>query len=286
MIRDRIVVGIRNVALSEKLQLELELTLESAVTRVRQAEASKLQQPLLRSGSEGKGDTPVRAVHKSKPRYKPRKAYQGRQSTGTTSTQPDTGSACTRCGKRPTHDRQHCPARDATCRKCGKRGHYQAVCRSARVSAVDTGSNPSQESSECDAFLGTLGDSPSHGDPWAVTLEMNETPMKLHIDTGADVTVISEQAWRKLGQPALSPPSRTLRGAGTQELSTTGRFTAMLSIDSHAAEEQVYVVKGLHKCLLGRPAIDKLGLVRRISVVDGTDRSPAELFPDLLKRPR
>ena len=48
MIRDRIVVGIRNGRLSEKLQLDSRLTLESAVTQVRQAEAVKLQQSVLR----------------------------------------------------------------------------------------------------------------------------------------------------------------------------------------------------------------------------------------------
>ena len=51
MIRDRIVVGIRDVKLSEKLQLDAELTLSKAVTQVRQAEAVKLQQPLVRGGT-------------------------------------------------------------------------------------------------------------------------------------------------------------------------------------------------------------------------------------------
>ena len=64
MIRDRIVVGIRNSKLSEKLQLDPNLTLASAITHVRQSEAVKLQQPLLR----GKPDTPVGAVQKAKGR--------------------------------------------------------------------------------------------------------------------------------------------------------------------------------------------------------------------------
>ena len=42
MIRDRIVVGIRNSRLAEKLQLDPDLTLEKAVTQVRQSEAIKL----------------------------------------------------------------------------------------------------------------------------------------------------------------------------------------------------------------------------------------------------
>ena len=49
MIRDRIVVGIRNSSLSEKLQLDAGLTLDRAITQVRQAEVIEQQQPLLRS---------------------------------------------------------------------------------------------------------------------------------------------------------------------------------------------------------------------------------------------
>ena len=48
MIRDRIVVGIRDKALSEKLQLEADLTLEKAVNFARQKENVRKQQGFLR----------------------------------------------------------------------------------------------------------------------------------------------------------------------------------------------------------------------------------------------
>ena len=51
MIRDRIVVGLQDVSLSEKLQLDPDLTLEKAVTAARQKEAVKQQQSTLRSQS-------------------------------------------------------------------------------------------------------------------------------------------------------------------------------------------------------------------------------------------
>ena len=47
MIRDRIVVGLRDAALSEKLQLDSKLTLERAVTKVRQAETVRQQQAVV-----------------------------------------------------------------------------------------------------------------------------------------------------------------------------------------------------------------------------------------------
>ena len=51
MIHDRIVMEIRNTGLSERLQLDPKLTLESAVTQVRQSETVKQQQQAVLRGS-------------------------------------------------------------------------------------------------------------------------------------------------------------------------------------------------------------------------------------------
>lgn len=48
LVRDRIVVGIKDSKLSEKLQMEPELTLETVVTLARQSESVKKQQPEIR----------------------------------------------------------------------------------------------------------------------------------------------------------------------------------------------------------------------------------------------
>ncbi len=90
MIRDRIIVGIRNVVLLEKLQLKADLTLEEAVTQVRQSEAIKWQQPLLRSGSGreakydisvGKDDTHVEGVNRGKAWHRPNYGRSDRHNT-------------------------------------------------------------------------------------------------------------------------------------------------------------------------------------------------------------
>ncbi|UYV84796.1 hypothetical protein LAZ67_X003556 [Cordylochernes scorpioides] len=52
MIRDRLVVGVKNLNLSEKLQLESELTLEKAIQIVRQSESVKNQQKEIRQDTE------------------------------------------------------------------------------------------------------------------------------------------------------------------------------------------------------------------------------------------
>ena len=140
------------------------------MTQVRQAEAIKQQQPLLRIGSVGKPDTPVGTVHKGRTWQRPRPGPKSRQNTRAThSSQPGEGSTCPRCGKLPAHDRLHCPARDAACHKCGKKGHFQSVCRSARVSNIDVGNASS--GGDTDVFLATVEDPVSAGsDPWTADI--------------------------------------------------------------------------------------------------------------------
>ena len=106
----------------------------------------------------------------------------------------------------------------------------------------------------------------------------------MHIDTGEEVTFISQQTWKSVGQPELLPSDRTLRGPDRWEISTLGRFTGTFRVGAQQAEEEIYVVKGLSKSLLGRPSISNLGLVKRIATVDsGSSLSPKDQFPSLFQ---
>ena len=97
MIRDRLVVGLRDATLSEKLQLDSKLTLEKAVMKVRQAEAVRQQQPIVRGDEAKKPDVPVGAVHHGKSgkgRAPQGLRWRGMASHMNTSEKP----ACYRCG--------------------------------------------------------------------------------------------------------------------------------------------------------------------------------------------
>lgn len=135
-----------------------------------------------------------------------------------------------------------------------------------------------------DVFFGTVGDSKSASSkPWVATVSVNSFPIELLIDTGVEVTVLSEETWMHIGKPTLSPPGHTLKGPSTHKLSTPGKFTAELSLHDRSATAEMYVVCGLHQPLLGRPAIEKLHLVSRIASVGNSELIPAEQFPKQFK---
>ena len=87
MVRDRIVVGIRDGHLSEKMQMDPELTLDKAVNLARQSEAIKKQQVTMRGAGD---DLQIEPIKGSKFHNK-KKPWQTKQLV-----QPQ---VCTRCGK-------------------------------------------------------------------------------------------------------------------------------------------------------------------------------------------
>ena len=267
MIRDRIVVGIRDARLSEKLQLNHKLILDIAVTAVRQSEQVKQQATVLR-GTGVKPATPIEAVQRG---HKHRPLAEKKQKE---STKYNKAEKCDKCGKTPAHNRDWCLAREAICHKCKKRGYFQTVCRSAKVSGVST------ESEEPSAFLGSLGKASEN--PWTVTLQLDNSPVIFCIDTGAEVTVISDKTWRNLGKPTLTSPERELRGPNNHRLVVLGQWKGTLQYSSTQTKETIYVVEGLSKPLVGRPAIKNLQLVTGVSTVSKT-LSPQDQFPSLFK---
>ena len=86
MIRDRLVVGIKDQTLSECLQMEPDLTLDKAKKMVRQREAVKEQQVILKGSTEGEKSLEVVKTRRRQP--------TGRSQVGPRAT---TSQICKRC---------------------------------------------------------------------------------------------------------------------------------------------------------------------------------------------
>lgn len=162
MIRDRIVVGILDAKMSEKMQLDPDLTLEKAVTQTRQSETAKQQQPTIRGADQ---ETPIDAVNDTKKPFKPRHQYSGAK-------QPSKPTFCTRCGRSSYHEFQQCPARNVLCHRCNRRGHFQAHCKTSQTPGKVLTSEPD------DFFLGTVTSNHANSaQSWSTTVQLNNTPV-------------------------------------------------------------------------------------------------------------
>ena len=272
MIRDRLVAGVRDAALSLKLQMDSELTLEKAVSTARQSETIKKQQTVLRGEQlESKGPQ-VNAV---------RTGSRESRANSTKSEAPKRKSQsnkCTRCGRTPFHDRQGCPAKNATCRRCGKLGHYASECRTKSVQEIST-----EDTSDNEVFLGAIQQADSENDPWKVELYIEGCLVRFKIDTGADVTVIPKSLLSRLPSQALTPAKKALVGPNRSKLPLLGCFKAKLQKQKKETYEEVYVVPNLQTPLLGKPAIFALGLAARVDNITEPGKEPTKAFPSLFK---
>ncbi|KAK5853431.1 hypothetical protein PBY51_007214 [Eleginops maclovinus] len=111
LIRDRIVCGINNVSMRERLLREKTMTLDTCIQLCRAAELSRENVKTI-SGPK------VEEVHAI-------------QRPGHFKHQADKVD-CTFCGKSHERSKQKCPAYGKTCKKCGKENHFAAKCKASQ----------------------------------------------------------------------------------------------------------------------------------------------------------
>ena len=103
---------------------------------------------------------------------------------------------------------------------------------------------------------------------WTVNIMVNNHPVEFSIDTGTDVTVISEHIYQQAaGKINLQPTSHKLCGRSWYTLLVMGKCVAKLKRGNCEIKETVYVVRSLHQSLLGRLAIESLDLVKRVNAI-------------------
>ena len=262
MIRDRIVVGIRDRALSEQLQLDAELTLEKAKKRVRQREAIQEQRVALNEGVKLHSDLLVDSVGSRKGKQTHRKVRnppaQGKVTNNT---------KCTRCGKEP-HARNSCPAIEAICHTCKKRGHYSSQCfRKISVGDVNI-TTPNEQSQEYyeTLFLDTINS--GQRNMWNVTIQVEGKDVRFKLDTGAEVTVVGEKVLNSLDSKKLQTPTKRLCGPDQTPLQVLGEIPVTPAYKNRSCCHPVFIVKNLQQNLLGLPAIQSLSLLTLIEMVN------------------
>jgi len=273
--RDRIVVGILDKKLSERLQLDSTLTLKTAITTVRQNEMAKKQQSLLHGETTDHNVDSIRYKGKG-PKPQAEKGKFSREMP------PKFRQNSKWCGGTQYHQWKDCPARDASCRKCKKKGHYAAVCRSTRAVHAVTQQRWQADDEEEYEFLGSVTIntvSTRSVTEWTETLSFNGEPVTFKLDTGAAVTAIPHDIFKVERDGPLTKTSKVLYGPGNNMLEVQGCFKGTLSAKGHSAAQEVYVLTGLSKPLLGLPAIEALHLVQRIEEVRDTPDDYKAAYP-------
>jgi len=108
---------------------------------------------------------------------------------------------------------------------------------------------------------------------------LNNRRLNFKIDTGADVTVISEEEYCEKIDGPLQPTDRALSGPSQHLLEVQDQFEGTFQSAYSETQQSIYVIKGLCKALLGWPAINSLNIVQQIQPVHAFNA--ISQFPEL-----
>lgn len=153
-------------------------------------------------------------------------------------------------------------------------GHYSAQCFYKSVS--DVAVEPDAADHYDMVYLNTIG--ADQATEWKCTIRVNGHEVPFKVDTGAEVTMISEDLWTSLPLNELKPPTKRLHGPDSKPLEVTGELCATLQYRGRQCIQPIFVVKHLQHNLLGLPAIQALHVLAQV----GGIRTPIpEQYPTL-----
>ena len=153
---------------------------------------------------------------------------------------------CYRCGK-SNHSAADCRFKDAECHSCGKQGHIAPACRSNppsqfkktekrrfKTHLVEPDGNSSTDS-EADTYHLYRLTEPST-QPITVTVKIEDTPLKMEIDTGAAISIISEATRKaKFSKFKLRKSNILLKTYTDEAMMVTGQINVCVNYGEQVA---------------------------------------------------
>ncbi|XP_011859611.1 PREDICTED: uncharacterized protein LOC105557076 [Vollenhovia emeryi] len=250
-IRDRIVVGIADKKLSEKMQLDDTLTLDKAVKTITQSEEIKKQTEQLNQSS-------INQVS-SQPKYQKKKNAGSKQYKNrirnlrriwTNQTHANGAGGKNTIGK-------NAPPKTQT-------------ATTATTKAISlTPANSRKSSIDAENTVGSID--------WTAVVRINGKNIRCKIDTGSDVTALPPEYAEGRG---LTNSTKKLTGPDTTTLKIHGTERATLTYKNQTTQQTIYYIHNLLQPILGRTDAVKLGLVKKIDAIS----SPPGLSLEDVKR--
>ena len=260
MLRDRILFGIRDAKVRERLLRAPDLTLQKTVEICLASEQSLANIKIIDEPSSS-ASVHVLGGAKKKKEYKPKNSSRGTSSSRNFSGYKTTSQGavaqtgekyCKFCGCMHFFGKQYCRAIGKSCNLCGKLDHFR-VFHEAKDIKLGTRKQPKVHEVSCsqDDSFGQIFKIGQQSDGKAlITLQFqNGEEQQFQIDTGADRSMLPIQIYKRVtGDHTLQNVTRGnsyVRNYGNEKLPILG--TSIIRVwkrDGHSVRLECHIIEG------------------------------------------
>nr|XP_049464977.1 uncharacterized protein K02A2.6-like [Anopheles coluzzii] len=196
----------------------------------------------------------VHAVHAGgdKQRYQKNDERNSKPFDRSTGSKPR--NPCWLCGA--LHWSRECTYKAHKCRDCGRIGHREGHCASShrRTRHKKFHQRPFVATRVVRVNVCSVQQHRKF-----VTIQIENKSARLQLDTGSDISVISQRMWKQLGKPYLTPVTVRAKAASGDVLRLEGEFIANVSIANRTKRATIRVSK-MELALLGADMVNLFAL--------------------------
>ncbi len=281
-LRDQLVSGLAHKSTQEELLGKKDLTYKDALELALSKECALKEAASIAS-------TAVNKLGKSQHRFNKTNSQKKR---------------CKCCG-RSNHSSENCFFKDAECHQCSQKGHIRPMCplnkgetksskhpsskRHERKSVKNVEAEEESDSSDDsdELYMNELEINSISSPPLVETVHINNTPVKMEIDTGAAVSVISYKNFKSLKlNVKLEKTSVVLTTYTKQPIVPAGVCYVDVSYqDKTYGPLELYVIKSDTSTLLGRSWLSEIRLdwrhIKSVKVNIPSSENIKQQYPEL-----
>lgn len=304
MLRDRIVLGVEDKKLQERLLQESNLDYQTAINKCRSSEIAKQQIGTLKKSSS--------AVHEVQQKFKGKPSNSGNYTNkpntyksdrnvekskvnqnSTNQTNRNSKKNCKFCNL--IHKPRECPAYGKACNNCSRPNHFAIVCRLRNVREIETGNDTGSENSFSILALNNIqkresGDRGSDKG-WFEWLRINNQFIKFKLDSGADANILPMDVWNTIeGKSRLEKTSTILQAFGGQKIVPKGVCSFTCYWRNEISTEKFVIVDGSSVPILGLDTCTKLKIIAKVNTIKSnrnddsiTQEGVLAKYPDLFE---